>query len=376
MAWWVVFDHGLHLIGEGGTTKGNEPPFLAFVPHKVIALLTQGPTAVHVFMIISGFVIANLLLSKREGYAAYLTRRAFRLFPIYLLCLGLALASMHLHRIAYIDNPFSEFRLNEINLAASEDQNFLTHLGLHVSLLHGLVPNVLVPHASGALLTPAWSLSLEWQFYLLAPLLVAALISRGVIVRWSCALLLTAVAVLLPHQTTLTWDFGSFLGQVSGYFVVGILCRQALEQHQNRKPVTELLVLIALVAIFLDKLAITIWIGWSIIVLIETGSLVVRNRILAKSINLLAFSRFPRQAGIWSFSTYLVHFPIYSVVIGSYGLMVGSANMRQSTIALLLVACLPIILAASALLYRMIEAPGIKHGRSAAGSLRGHGQIG
>lgn len=376
MAWWVVFDHGFHLIGEGGTIKTNDPPFLAFVPHKLIALLTQGPTAVHVFMIISGFVITNLLFSKQEHYGAYITRRAFRLFPIYLLCLALALATMHLHRIAYIDNPFSEFRLNEINLAESEDRNFLTHLGLHITLLHGLVPNALVPYASGALLTPAWSLSLEWQFYLLAPLLIALLTSRGTIARWSCALVLTAVALLLARQDSLTWDFGSFFLEVSGYFVLGILCRHALEQHQSNKPVVEMLVLAAIVAIFLDKLAIAIWFGWSFILLIETGTLSLRSGILAKLVDVVAFSRFARQAGTWSFSTYLVHFPIYSVVIGTYGLMAGTANMRQSTIALLVVASLPVVLAASALLYRIVEAPGIKLGRAAAGSLSGDGRTG
>jgi peptidoglycan/LPS O-acetylase OafA/YrhL len=231
---------------------------------------------------------------------------------------------MKLHRIAYIENPFSEFRLSEIPRAASEDNHFFAHLGLHLTLLHGLVPNSLVPFASGTLLTPAWSLSLEWQFYLVAPLLVAALTGQNRVLRWSIALALTAAAALLARQAAFTWSYSSFLLQVSGYFVVGVLCRQALECKRKGKQTGELLALAALVAVFLDPLAIAIWAGWSLIVLVETDIITIRNPILSKAINIFAFSRFAGQAGTWSFSTYLVHFPIYSIAVGSYGLSVGA----------------------------------------------------
>lgn len=48
--------------------------------------------------------------------------------------------------------------------------NIHWNIPLHLLMLHGVVPEVLVARAPGAFLAPAWSVSLEWQFYLVAPL--------------------------------------------------------------------------------------------------------------------------------------------------------------------------------------------------------------
>lgn len=51
-------------------------------------------------------------------------------------------------------------------------QNILAH----IPLIHGLIPPSALPDAAAAFLGRAWSISTEWQFYLIAPQAVAALL--------------------------------------------------------------------------------------------------------------------------------------------------------------------------------------------------------
>jgi len=48
-------------------------------------------------------------------------------------------------------------------------QFYWPHLFLHTFLLHGIVPDKILPSTSFAFMGQAWSLTLEWQFYLIAP---------------------------------------------------------------------------------------------------------------------------------------------------------------------------------------------------------------
>ena len=73
------------------------------------------------------------------------------------------------------------------------------HFAAHVLLLQGLIPQSLLPYAYITLLGPAWSLSTEWQFYLLIGLLAPRRLGR-------CALALLAMGAayhcLPPLQTS------------------------------------------------------------------------------------------------------------------------------------------------------------------------------
>ena len=57
LAWWVVLGHALQLSGTA-----------AYLPGKVRMIASHGDWSVMLFMIISGFVIAHLLLAKKEDY--------------------------------------------------------------------------------------------------------------------------------------------------------------------------------------------------------------------------------------------------------------------------------------------------------------------
>lgn len=92
---------------------------------------------------------------------------------------------------------------------------------LHIPMLHGVVPEFVIPSAPLAFLKPAWSISLEWQFYLLAPL-----------VFWLCETKARAILLSLVVFTVLAClpyipevRVGAFLPfHIEFFYLGGLLC--------------------------------------------------------------------------------------------------------------------------------------------------------
>src|SRR5262249_21745258 len=120
--------------------------------------LGQGWGAVPVFFILSGLVIALMGEARPESYRTFLVRRYFRLAPVYYLVLAVATAD------AWATGAYG--------------RSLWAHVALHATMLHGVVPDQVLPRSPVALEYAAWSISVEWQFYLLAPLVLRA-VRRG-----------------------------------------------------------------------------------------------------------------------------------------------------------------------------------------------------
>lgn len=207
MALWVVAGHVIHTVESGPS------------PAAWLRLLALNPYAVNVFIALSGFVIYALIDQKREPYGLYITRRALRLFPAYLffLLLSILLLPMALGVLApdVATNPRAAARFAYLSDGWRE---FWPHLAAHLLLLHGLVPQDLLPNAEYAFIGQAWSISVEWQFYLIAPLLYLAFERNA----WLASLGVAAMAV-----ATRLWLGGianqGFIGFYLDYFLFGIL---------------------------------------------------------------------------------------------------------------------------------------------------------
>ncbi|HEY5924732.1 MAG TPA: acyltransferase family protein [Kofleriaceae bacterium] len=140
-----------------------------------------GWIGVDLFFVISGFLIAGILLDTR-GEAGYFrnfyARRALRIFPLYyLFVIGVF--------VAFAGNP--SFREG-----AGSPLWYLFHLGNVPEGLHGNP----VPYW----LAPTWSLAIEEQFYLTFPLLVYFLDRR----KLTIALVAMIVAAPLIRIATMT----------------------------------------------------------------------------------------------------------------------------------------------------------------------------
>ena len=197
LAWTIVLFHILFIAGY--------------------AVGKSGQYVVDAFIVLSGFVITLLLGQGKENYSLFIARRFLRLFPVYLVCLGAALV------VRFSLPSFGSAQIFG-GVSRSEETFFWPHLLSHLAMLQGAVPELLLPHSSIAFLPPAWSISLEWQFYLVAPL-VAWLIARHR--PWAIGLFILSLCVLWPpidrRGYVLLDEMGGFLPQRFYLFLAGAL---------------------------------------------------------------------------------------------------------------------------------------------------------
>ena len=153
---------------------------VALLPVTLERLFLTGQDAVNLFFILSGFLITYLLLNEREKTGTvsirnFYIRRAFRIYPVYFL---------------YLFGVFLLLR-----------PQYPPELVLLLTFFMG--------NAAFVLFFPfppfehLWSIGVEEQYYLLAPILVrvrahAAKIAVGIIVVWWVLLILT---MLIPPST-------------------------------------------------------------------------------------------------------------------------------------------------------------------------------
>ena len=130
--------------------------------------------AVDTFIILSGFAISCMLHVRPQSYGRFMTGRFFRIYPVYLLCLLAGYATIHVmpgivSAAAWRENEYFTLYVRPVIQAAQAHP--AAHLLAHLSMLYGIIPERILPQAPVTLLAPAWSITLEWQYYLLAPFL-------------------------------------------------------------------------------------------------------------------------------------------------------------------------------------------------------------
>ncbi|TRD11407.1 acyltransferase [Erythrobacter insulae] len=347
MAWWVVLGHALHL--SGWTYRVFDPGVL----HYGLRLLERGSTAVNTFIIVSGFVILHLMLSRAEGYKEYIIRRAMRIFPIFLIALALAIVLQPLYLEAYTEYSWVHAREMRLDRVAQEEAHFFEHMFLHLTMLHGAVPEEVLKYSSGTFLAPAWSLSLEWQFYMIAPFLLAALMSERALVRYGVAAICLALIAAFHWQTVYSWAYPSMLFLSLPHFFVGIGGRMFLTDDKKLQIFGVILAAVSLP--FTDYLAIIIWAFFFVIVLEESDRISV-PRPLKALFGLVAWNKLAVYLGKMSYSTYLLHIPLFSLVLGLTGYWLQGEMSQQTATILVLISTLAMI-PLSHITYASIEAP-------------------
>ena len=353
LAWAVVFSHlvyfaDIYTHGFGGR----------------IAHL--GRPAVLIFIIVSGFVITHVIIERPEPYRSYLTRRFMRIFPLFAVTSAIGFFACDLQvftltHVAYSGDPDFDFVSMVSGIAASDHRNLWLHVLAHLTMLHGAISDNVLPFSAYAFNIPAWSISLEWQFYLLAPFILMVVMQRRLLVP--AAIVLAAAEA--AYRAGLFGHFyqPSFLLAASTYFAIGIVCRLVYPSVAGTTRyalgiaavVTVLLLPIASVPTACVLLWMVVYLGLIVGRAGAPGCLYARlHRAIWENPVLLYF-------GSRSYAIYLAHIPTISLCHFVWMNVKPLAAPLETFVALSMMT-VPVLIAAAELLHRGVELPGIELG--------------
>lgn len=349
MAWLVVLSHVVEQALPGAVGQR----WIAF---------DLGGQAVYTFIIISGFVITHLLVVRPDTYLAYLIPRYMRLFPALLVCCLIGTAS---YAVAanWADREWFDAVHGRGYRALVE--NWPYHVAAHLAMLHGLIPNTVLDYSQYAFVPPAWSVSLEWQFYLVAPIVVWLCRRRG------AAMGLVAVTVILSvlyHMLSDLWDRPSFLPGASKWFLIGIACRYAAPVLAGRVRYVGAIGLgLGFTMLWLGTPALAGWlVVYSFMLRADDGEHGI-ERLYSRTMKAIFESRPILSLAERSYLTYLLHWPIITL-IGALATASGVASGHTLLATMLL--AFPLTLIVQEPIYRWIEVPGRSLGKRWAAKVR------
>ncbi|HEY9276693.1 MAG TPA: acyltransferase [Methylotenera sp.] len=337
---WILFFHAYQLIGS--YVKNNKPfsgvSMWEFSNNPLLIPLIEGHTAVALFMVLSGFIFTYGSIGKTINYTGFITNRFLRIYPLYLTLIFVALAStpkaFNLPSFLSMVLPLADFQSLE----------------------------------TGPLTAMAWAIGVEFQFYLLFPLLfkLAADKPFKTIVMWLLAVnLLRLLAVSLGGNTRdLTyWHLAGRIDQ----FLLGMLAAFWLKNHLPSKDLCRRLFLASIPISLLALIYYHSLGGWP-----STGAwkalwpsvegaiwaIFIAGFVGAQLKN-KSWCGLPLQwIGVRSFSIYLLHFPIIQFLCKYPALLPKlTGEWRVDVLLISVFMVLPITIAISNITWNAIEKP-------------------
>lgn len=337
-------------------------PF-AMLPAWMLHPFSHGGAAVDVFFVISGLVIVGSLRNYDYRAVPFLVARVARIYPVFLVVLALAIAvhalPLGLDTMNWLPPDGLAYRM----WARGWPSHWPVDLLAHLTMTHGLFPDGTYPHIWISLLGASWSLSTEWQFYILALVLGGLLIRIGAQERW---LAWSLIAIAIAGATWGTWapeDWRfsrAFLGNKAGYFALGVLSARLALERVTRMAIAEYVVMLTIV------LAICWWQGgagklaaplvWTLCLATQIAP-IGPLRLLSAALRSAAL----QWLGIMSYGIYLVNEPVQRALGTGLVNLTGADGVLFTVLWVPLAILMPV--AAAAWLHRHVEGPGQKMGR-------------
>lgn len=302
------------------------------------SLLLEGHSGVSLFMVLSGFVFMYGAQGRRVAYGKFIYNRFLRVYPLYIVVVLLAASAYRgtLNSLAVVQSLIT---LGNLQNSATNANNI-----------------------SGI----AWTLSTEFQFYLLFPLLLAKLDGprnvRWTIVFVSSLLALRALVFCIGNDL---YDmiYWTVLGRLS-QFLVGMLAARAYRRWGSHPALFPLAIgLVLALHDFAHRHGSILAPGgpaWSATIDICQG--------LVWAFTLVAYiplaERLPRVLttplrllGTISYSFYLLHYGLLVALQRRHWFHQFVPDPHQNSLIVFAVMELPLLLLACILTYRVIERP-------------------
>ena len=298
-------------------------------------ILTGGHNGVQLFFVLSGFILClpfaqqYINRGKKVNLKKYYLRRVTRLEPPYFIAMiGLFFATLAL---GIYNFPF-----------------LLKSLGVSLIYMHNIIL-----HHTPYLTVVAWSLEIEIQFYLLAPLLFRVLKLSPATRR---ILLLICIAAIIALQQQYKLPFKSLYNYLQ-YFLSGILLADLYVSGFGEKTLNKniyslpgFLLLIGI--LYAPGLGHTFETFIFPVVIMAFYLIVLKNDMVKK-----AFSyRFIPIIGGMCYSIYLLHYSIISMV-GRFTIGIKVTDYYLPNLLLQIVILLVPVLGISTIYYFYIERP-------------------
>ncbi|MGM0882588.1 MAG: acyltransferase family protein [Bacillota bacterium] len=368
LALWVAVGHFYKYIGGKN---------LVDIPVLSDVILTNS-AAVDGFMLITGFLMMYHYLlreqrepaTSRETILKFYLRRLFRIYPLYVLAVIVAFLLFPIsYGYIYENYEFFTGKAAHFNTTYSPDAvPTFVDLFSHLTFLHGLIPTQNV-----SVLGPAWSLSLEMQFYLLFPFIFLLMFRKGNIANKSL-LALTIFSIIvstLSKKLLGVWDspgemmsFGapSILSYSIHLFILGMI--MASVALKKASPI-HIFIWLLLAVPFQHILSSVLILAIVILMFSEMFKKFIPKSVYSLinivKINVLS-NKVAKLGADLSYSLYLIHMIIMPMVVNAITKYTDLGIYTTATIAL--IAFLIVNLSISYGIYLWVEKPGITFGKN------------
>jgi peptidoglycan/LPS O-acetylase OafA/YrhL len=327
-------------------------PFCA-VPSWLAAPFEHGEAAVDLFFALSGLVVFNSLERFNYQFRPFLQGRARRLLPVYFSVLAIAVL------ILCVGSPLRFMPWISPDSGAglfwTLPPQVIWHILAHATLVHGLIPQGVLPWAWVTILGPSWSLSTEWQFYILMGLMLPRMKGSRRLTHFAYFMLglgvvYHAFSSLLPDY----WQFSrAFLPDAAPYFALGLA---AAVWMRNRNPIPYLICLMTVFALGLlsgTPSRAFIPVIWTVVLLAQRNP---RMPLLPKLLD----SRTAQYLGAISYPLYLLNEPLQRAC----AMLIAPFAHDSATLFTLiwLPAALTVPVVAAIMLHHWVEIPGRRIG--------------
>lgn len=302
------------------------------------SILIEGHSAVALFMVLSGFIFTHGAYGREIHYPNFIFNRILRIYPLYLLIILLSISA----------SP-EKFSVSD----------FITSI-LPLADVAGLKAN--------AIAGMSWAVAVEFQFYLIFPFLLTALNKSPAKTILGLLLVATIFRIIAVGHGANPRDisYSHLIGRID-QFMLGMGAAVLLRSISEKKKTLALLLGASTLMIVVMLYVLNRYGGWysdsqwKIFYPMVEGAvyaLFIVSYVGTKNLIPSFISPAVAKIGEFSFSIYLLHFPIILIFASKPALQWHPTADPRINLALTICAlALPCVLLVSAITYNIIERP-------------------